>query len=138
MAFTYFFRDIQTLEMVRDHALPVMRSHKYINIWDAGCANGPEPYTLAIVLRENMGQFLFRNVSIFATDIDESNLFGDVINDGIYTMQELERIPNTFSIGTSSLTSSQDTSSSPVRSGKPFTSCSTTCSRLSPSGRNWG
>ena len=93
MAFTYFFRDIQTLEMVRDHALPVMRSHKYINIWDAGCANGPEPYTLAIVLRENMGQFLFRNVSIFATDIDESNLFGDVINDGIYTMQELERIP---------------------------------------------
>ena len=54
MAFTYFFRDVQTLELVRDHVLPFLKTRRYINIWDAGCAMGPEPYTLAIILRESM------------------------------------------------------------------------------------
>lgn len=40
MAFTYFFRDLQTLEMICQHSLPVLRSRQYINIWDAGCAMG--------------------------------------------------------------------------------------------------
>jgi chemotaxis protein methyltransferase CheR len=43
MAFTYFFRDMQTIEMIRDHVIPVLRTRRYINIWDAGCATGPEP-----------------------------------------------------------------------------------------------
>ncbi|MCD6134277.1 MAG: chemotaxis protein CheR, partial [Candidatus Omnitrophica bacterium] len=64
MAFTYFFRDMQTLEMIRDYVLPALRSSRYINIWDAGCAMGPEPYSLSIVLRENMGKMIFRNVKI--------------------------------------------------------------------------
>jgi chemotaxis protein methyltransferase CheR len=75
MAFTYFFRDMQTLEMIRDYALPTLRTKRYINVWDAGCAMGPEPYSLAIILRENMGNMIFRNVKIYATDIDGSNLF---------------------------------------------------------------
>jgi chemotaxis protein methyltransferase CheR len=58
MAFTYFFRDVQTLELACDHALPVLKTRRYINIWDAGCAMGPEPYTLAIILREN-GTYVF-------------------------------------------------------------------------------
>ena len=69
MAFTYFFRDRQTLELVVEHALPVLKRRRYINVWDAGCAMGPEPYSIAIILRENMGRFLFRNVTIYATDI---------------------------------------------------------------------
>ncbi len=44
---------------------------------------GPEPYSLAMVLRENMGM-IFRNVKIHATDIDNSNLFGDIIKKGVY------------------------------------------------------
>ena len=54
MAFTYFFRDLQTLELITKHVLPVLQGARYINIWDAGCAHGPEPYSLAILLRENM------------------------------------------------------------------------------------
>ncbi|MBW2018210.1 MAG: chemotaxis protein CheR, partial [Deltaproteobacteria bacterium] len=61
MAFTYFFRDLQTLECIRDYVLPFLRSRRYIRIWDAGCAMGPEPYSLAIIFRENMGA-TFRNV----------------------------------------------------------------------------
>ncbi|MCD6102815.1 MAG: hypothetical protein J7J68_02440 [Thermotogaceae bacterium] len=93
MAFTYFFRDMQTLEAIRDHALPALKSRRYINIWDAGCAMGPEPYSLAIVLRESMGRMIFRNVKIYATDIDGSNLFGKIIRDGKYPGEQVRRIP---------------------------------------------
>lgn len=93
MAFTYFFRDMQTLEAIRDYAIPSLRTKRYINIWDAGCAMGPEPYSLAIVLRENMGNMIFRNVKISATDLDGSNLFGKIISDGEYPREQLDRIP---------------------------------------------
>jgi chemotaxis protein methyltransferase CheR len=92
MAFTFFFRDTQTLELLAEHALPELKRRQVIRVWDAGCAFGPEPYSLAIILRENMGHFLFRNVKIHATDIDESD-FGAVIADGIYAERELGRIP---------------------------------------------
>jgi len=93
MAFTYFFRDYQTLEMIREHVLPVIGSRSYINIWSAGCAMGQEPYTIAIILRENMGPMIFRNVRIYCTDIDTSDLFRKIIEDGSYPGEELERIP---------------------------------------------
>ena len=93
MAFTYFFRDMQTLEMIRDYAIPSLRTKRYIKIWDAGCAMGPEPYSLAIIIRENMGSMIFRNVKIFATDIDSSNLFKQTIESGQYPREQLERIP---------------------------------------------
>ncbi len=93
MAFTYFFRDLQTLEIIRDKALPIMKTKQRIKVWDAGCAMGMEPYTLAIVLRENMGSMYFRNVKIFASDIDESNLFGKIIEEGIYGKDLVERVP---------------------------------------------
>lgn len=93
MAFTYFFRDLQTLEIIRDKALPIMKTRQRIKVWDAGCAMGMEPYTLAIVLRENMGSMYFRNVKIFASDIDESNLFGKIIEEGIYGKELVERVP---------------------------------------------
>lgn len=92
MAFTFFFRDTQTLELLAEHALPELKRRQFIKVWDAGCAMGPEPYSLAIILRENMGRFLFRNVKIFATDIDESN-FGTIIANGVYSETELGRIP---------------------------------------------
>ena len=93
MAFTYFFRDMQTLEMIQDHAVPLLRTRRYIHIWDAGCAMGPEPYSLAIILKENMGSMIFRNVKIHATDIDNSNLFADIIRKGEYPEENLKRIP---------------------------------------------
>ena len=92
MAFTFFFRDQQTLDLMAEHALPALKQHRYIRIWDAGCAMGPEPFSLAMILREHMGKFLFRNVRIFATDIDESD-FGDIISQAVYPEEQLKRIP---------------------------------------------
>lgn len=93
MAFTYFFRDMQTLELIASEALPKLKANRYIDVWDAGCAHGPEPYSLAILLRENMTHFLFRNVRVFATDIDGANQFGEMISRGMYPCQELKRMP---------------------------------------------
>jgi len=93
MAFTYFFRDQPVLDLIAQHALPDLTTRRYINVWDAGCAYGPEPYSLAITFRENMGHFLFRNVRIYANDIDESQHFGDIIARGVYTDREVGRVP---------------------------------------------
>ena len=93
MAFTYFFRDIQTLETFRDHVMPSLKSRRYIRIWDAGCAMGAEPFSLAIVLRESMGPMIFRNVHILATDIDTMDQFGDMIHSGVYPERDVKRIP---------------------------------------------
>ena len=93
MAFTFFFRDRKILEAIRDHALSALRDNRFIRIWDAGCAMGPEPYSLAMVLRETMGAHLFRNVEIEATDIDSSNLFGDTIAQGVYHREQMRSVP---------------------------------------------
>jgi chemotaxis protein methyltransferase CheR len=93
MAFTFFPRDNQTLDLITKYALPDLKRHQFIRVWDAGCATGPEPYSIAMILRENMGQFLFRNVLIYATDLDEGN-FGDAVAQGIYPAMELGRIPH--------------------------------------------
>lgn len=93
MAFTFFFRDIHTLEHTANTMAPIVAGRSKIRVWDAGCAMGPEPYTLAIVLSEVMGNFSFKNLYITATDIDETDTFGKIINDAVYTNEETKRIP---------------------------------------------
>jgi len=92
MAFTiFFFRDSQTLELAIDEALPSLRGRAFIHVWDAGCAHGPEPYTLAILLRERMSDYIFRNVHIHATDVDSS--FAAQVTSGVFAEQEVKRVP---------------------------------------------
>ena len=93
MAFTFFFRDILTIEEAVKEVIPQVGGRSHVYIWDAGCAMGPELYTLAIILAENMGKFAFRNLKIYATDIDEGGNFGETIAGGIYPYEELKRIP---------------------------------------------
>jgi len=93
MAFTFFFRDAQTLRLAIEHLHPYIQSRSRITIWSAGCAMGQEPYTFAIILREIIGPYLFRNVRIFATDLDQYGNYGKIINEGRYPLKDLERIP---------------------------------------------
>jgi chemotaxis protein methyltransferase CheR len=91
MAFTFFFRDAETLELAVAEALPDLRGRAFIHVWDAGCAHGPEPYTLAILLRERMSDFIFRNVRIHATDVDAT--FAERVRGGIFAAGEIQRVP---------------------------------------------
>jgi len=92
MAFTYFFRDLPILELVTQHVVPYVSGRSRVTVWDAGCAMGPEPYTLAILFAEAMGKFAFKNLRIVATDLDAS--FGAVIRAGVYADEEIARVPD--------------------------------------------
>ena len=94
MAFTFFFRDLVTLQAIRDHVIPELRKNRYIRVWDAGCAMGPEPYSLAIIFKETLGYYEFKRLRIYATDLDEeSKEFGKIIAKGIYPEETVKRIP---------------------------------------------
>lgn len=93
MAFTYFFRDSQTLMLAVSYLMDIGVGMKNIRIWDAGCATGQEAYTLAIMLAESMNTFAFRKVHIDATDIDETGQFEPIIMQGIYPDEQLLRLP---------------------------------------------
>lgn len=93
MAFTYFFRDLQTLELAVRHVVPYTTGRSHIRVWDAGCAAGQEAYTLAMLFAENMGGFAFKNLHIHATDIDECDLFAQTVRSGVYKEEELRRMP---------------------------------------------
>ena len=92
MSLTFSHRNNETLELLTQYALPDLKRHPFIRIWDAGCASGPEPYSIAMTLRENMGHSLFRNVLIYATDIDAGDLNTHTAR-GVYPELELGRIP---------------------------------------------
>jgi chemotaxis protein methyltransferase CheR len=92
MAVTFFFRDWPVLEYAVDATIALAMGRMRIKIWDAGCALGQEPYTLAILFAERLGA-TFNNLYIDATDYDEENHFGDVVTAGEYKTEELQRIP---------------------------------------------
>ena len=93
MAFTFFFRDQHVLDLIVREVTPTLAGRSRARIWDAGCAMGPEPYSLAILLAEAMGYFAFNNLRIDASDLDDCGLFGPIIANGSYPWTELERVP---------------------------------------------
>ena len=93
MAFTFFFRDLPVLEYAVERTLQLALGRLRIKIWDAGCALGQEPYTLAILFKEKMGDMGFNTIYLDATDYDSENNFGDIVTAGEYKTEELQRIP---------------------------------------------
>ena len=76
---TTFFRDPDAWDYLRTDAIPAMLAarapHDPIRIWSAGCASGQEPYSLAMLLAEELGVDAYRQrVKIYATDVDEDAL----------------------------------------------------------------
>ncbi|MHB8992427.1 MAG: CheR family methyltransferase [Chloroflexota bacterium] len=67
-----FFRIPDKFEYLASHVLPGLLSRtRELRVWSAGCSNGSEPYSLAILLEElaPMGRW-----SILATDVDRTTL----------------------------------------------------------------
>ncbi len=93
MAFTFFFRDLPVLEYAVEKTLKLALGRLRIKVWDAGCALGQEPYTLAILFAERMGDMGFNTLYLDATDYDSENNFGDIVTAAEYKTEELQRIP---------------------------------------------
>jgi two-component system CheB/CheR fusion protein len=93
---TSFFRDPDAWEAVKTDVLTRLvlpnRGRDLLRIWSVGCATGEEPYSLAMLLCEELGQTEFtRRVKIYATDLDEAAL--NVARHAAYTPRDVEGVP---------------------------------------------
>ena len=77
---THFFREIHHFEFIEKTLIPEMQEMKKtlsrpkVRIWSAGCSSGNEPYSIAIVLKDNLPNISDWDVKILATDLDSNPL----------------------------------------------------------------
>ncbi len=90
---THFFRDPASFELLCGTVFPEVIKQKNGNeslrIWIAGCATGEEAYSMAICLREHLGdRAAAMKIQIFATDISETAIAK--ARSGIYSQTDME------------------------------------------------
>jgi chemotaxis protein methyltransferase CheR len=95
---TKFFREEHHFEHFRTHvAAPFARggsAARKLRIWSAGCSTGEEPYTVAVVLKHEIGDTQRHDIRILATDIDT-----DVLKKGargLYPSNSLSEVPKSY------------------------------------------
>lgn len=76
---TYFFRHKEQFDALRDLILPEVIERnamvRRLRIWSAGCATGPEPYSVAIMLEREFGERIAGwHVTVLGTDINQKFL----------------------------------------------------------------
>jgi chemotaxis protein methyltransferase CheR len=76
---TSFFRHQEHFDALRDVLLPDLiarnNAKRSLRIWCAGCADGPEPYSLTILMKREMGRQLAGwDVTVLGTDINRRYL----------------------------------------------------------------
>lgn len=88
-----FFRDTKPFTQLKETVLPKlleMRSaSRHIRIWCAACSTGQEPYSLAMLLKEDAQKFAGWRIEIIASDI--SNEVLDKAKKGFYSQFEVQR-----------------------------------------------
>ena len=70
---TDFFREAKHFDFLREKILPEVKSMK-MRFWSAACANGAEPYSIAICVAENQFRLKDWSIKILGTDISEQEL----------------------------------------------------------------
>ncbi|MFW6220343.1 MAG: CheR family methyltransferase [Nanoarchaeota archaeon] len=89
---THFFRDKSLYQEIQDWIIPQIIKEKQeknlykIRIWSAGCSVGAEPYSIAIILREVLGNSINKfEIKIDASDVDQETISKAIL--GIYDLQ---------------------------------------------------
>lgn len=98
---TQFFRDPPVFQTLEEEILPLLVYGKVksnqgsIRIWSAGCSSGEEPYSVAILMQELLGEDAGSfDVSILATDIDEAVL--ESAAEGRYLPRQVVNVPKPY------------------------------------------
>lgn len=95
---TDFFREPKQFGYLVESAMPELRklfnvgAESGIRIWSAGCSTGEEPYTLAMVLHNELGEF--NKINIFASDVSTHVL--EKASVAIYEEERAEPVPMEF------------------------------------------
>ncbi len=74
--YSYFFRDPHVFDTLGKEILPkVLSANPTPSVWSAGCAEGEELYSIAILLHELMGErFITDPLVLLGTDMDSRSL----------------------------------------------------------------
>jgi chemotaxis protein methyltransferase CheR len=98
---TQFFRDPSVFRAMEEEVLPLLIYDKVkhgrsdITVWSAGCSSGEEPYSIAIMLRELLGEeFDNFDVNIIGSDIDRSSL--EAASVGKYLPRQLANVKQEY------------------------------------------
>lgn len=90
---TFFFRDAQAFDLVRNGALEALRqaraSARRISIWCAGCSTGQEAYSLAMIFADAPAKWGGWTIDITATDVSEAAI--QKARGGFYSQFEIQR-----------------------------------------------
>ncbi len=79
------FRDPRVFRALTAHVFPYLKTYSRLKIWHAGCAQGEEVYSLAILLNEHG---LLDRATIYATDINPRAL--TCAREGIYAVGKVK------------------------------------------------
>jgi chemotaxis protein methyltransferase CheR len=94
---TRFFREDAHFDFLISTVIPRMLENKKnlrdnkIRIWSAGCSSGEEPYTISMVVSENITPLNNWNIKILATDLSTRVLKKAIT--GVYTKEQLKSVP---------------------------------------------
>jgi chemotaxis protein methyltransferase CheR len=90
---TFFFRDTKPFDIFKDSVLPQLlktrANQRVIRIWNAACSTGQEPYSIAMLLKEEAARMAGWRVEILATDISAEVL--EKAKAGLYSQFEVQR-----------------------------------------------
>lgn len=85
-----FFRDAAQFKILREEILPtLLQNNLTLNIWSAGCSNGAEAYSAAMLL-DRLSPY--REHRILATDIDKK-IISHAAAGGPYKPEEVKNVP---------------------------------------------
>ncbi|HWC25954.1 MAG TPA: protein-glutamate O-methyltransferase CheR [Solirubrobacteraceae bacterium] len=88
---TEMFRDPSFHRALRERVFPLLRTHPFIRIWNAGCSTGEEIYSVAIALHE---EGLLDRTRIYATDIDDAAL--ERARAGSFPLERMQRYTENY------------------------------------------
>lgn len=71
---THFFRDRDLFINLQSKVLPLLLDSENVSIWSAGCAIGPEPYSIAMLIDRLGVRKEQKNIRILATDLSQEFL----------------------------------------------------------------